>query len=255
MPSPAHDHRFVQLIDQANAVTIDGWHFSFLQGRVASTPLPWDYEGLAKARTAAATRVLDVDTGGGEVLARLQPPAGSVAVEDWPTNIPIAGTRLTPLSVEVRQRLNGKLPVEAASVDLVLNRHGDLDLTESARVLRPGGRLLTQQVAPENESEIAQAFGMPTTMFPNTFADLAGLGSAATSAGLLAELQAAAVTVTRYLDVGALVLQLRAVSWQVPDFTTDAYRDVLWRIHCQIEDTGSFDVHSRRLLLEAHRPS
>jgi len=239
MPSYADDRHFAQLIKQANATTIQGWHFSFLKGRRRSTPLPWNYEQLAAGHVESATRVLDVDTGGGEILARLTPPSGSIAVEDWSTNIPIAAACLEPMGVSVRQRVGGELPVGDISVDVVLNRHGDLDLEETARVLRPGGVLVSQQVAMENESEIGEAFGVQPTMFPNAIRDRADLALRVKAAGLIADLSAEAVIVSRYLDIGALVLQLRAVPLQVPGFSTD--------------DAGSFDVHSKRLLLLAHR--
>lgn len=253
MTSPAHDRRFVQLIDQATSSTIEGWHFSFMEGRQSTTPLPWNYEDLAAEHVMSATRVLDVDTGGGEVLARLAPPAGSVAVEDWSTNIPIARDRLSPMGVSVRQRTGSRLPVADSTIDLVLNRHGELDLAETARVLEPGGVVLSQQVARGNESEISDAFGVEAIVFPHAVGDVVDLASRMGSAGLVADLCAEAVVLTRYLDVGALVLQLRAVSWQVPGFTVEGHLDVLWQIHRQIESTGSFDVHSRRLLLVAHR--
>lgn len=198
---------------------------------------------------------MDVDTGGGEILYRLQPPEGSVAVEDWATNIPIAATRLAPLGVAVRQRIDGALPMEDKSVDAVLNRHGDLDLVEAERVLRPGGVLFSQQVAIGNEAEIEEAFGVHPTAFPHARRNVADLTSQVAAAGLAADLVAEAVSVTRYLDVGALVLQLRAVPWQVPGFSSNANMDTLWRIHCRIEQAGSFDVHSKRLLMEAHKPN
>ncbi len=198
-----HDHVFMRLIEQATTTPIDGWHFTFLEDRQSSTPLPWDYEQLAAQHVGSATRVADVDTGGGEVLARLAPPAGSVAVEDWPTNIPIATARLEPIGIRVRQRVDGRLPVADADVDLVLNRHGDLDLTEAARILRPGGVLFTQQIAAVNEPEIGEALGIPATSFPNAVRDLDDLTARVEAAGLVCELRAQAVVVTRYLDVGA----------------------------------------------------
>lgn len=252
--SHAHDRRFSELIDRATSTRIEGWHFSFLEGRQSTTPLPWSYEQLVTEHLTSATRVLDVDTGGGEILARLSPPAGSIAIEDWSTNIPIARARLDPLGVSVRQRTGGRLPVADGSVDLVLNRHGELDLAETARVLKPGGVIVSQQVAMGNESEISDVFGVEPTVFLHAVIDVADLNARVEAAGLMADLGAEAVVVTRYLDVGALVLQLRAVSWQVPGFTVDAHLDVLWQIHRQIESTGSFDVHSRRVLLVAHRP-
>jgi SAM-dependent methyltransferase len=250
---PSHEGNFSQLVERAVATPIEGWDFSFLDGRQSSTPLPWDYELLAQKQMEAASRVADVDTGGGEVLARLAPPAGSVAVEDWPPNVPIAAARLRPLGICVRGRVDGRLPFDDAEVDLVLNRHGDLDLAETARVLRPGGVLLTQQIAARNEPEIGEAFGVRATSFPNALRDLDDLAARTEAAGLVAELSAQAVIVTRYLDVGALVLQLRAVPWQVPGFDAAASLDVLRHIHRHIEELGSFDVTSSRFLLQARR--
>ncbi|MCC2316860.1 class I SAM-dependent methyltransferase [Cellulomonas chengniuliangii] len=249
-----HDHAFSRLIDDASTTPIDGWHFSFLEGRQTSTPLPWDYERLAAERLASAAHVLDVDTGGGEVLARLAPPAGTIAVEDWPPNIPMAAARLQPLGVEVRQRVDGRLPVADAGADLVLNRHGDLDLAEAARVLRPGGVLLTQQIAAVNEPEIGEALGAPAATFPNAVRDLDDLAARVEEAGLVCEVRAQAAVVTRYLDVGALVLQLRAVPWQAPGFVAHESLDALRRVHQRIEAHGSFDVTSVRFLLHARRP-
>ena len=252
---PSTDARFTELVERAVATPIEGWDFSFLDGRQTSTALPWDYERLAAPHVRSATRLADVDTGGGEVLARLAPPAGSVAVEDWPPNVPIAAGRLEPFGITVRRRVDGRLPLDDAVVDLVLNRHGDLDLPEIARVLRPGGTLLTQQIAARNEPEIGEAFGVPATSFPNAVRDLDDLAARTEAAGLVAELRAQAVVVTRYLDVGALVLQLRAVPWQVPGFDAHASLDVLRRIHDHIDERGSFDVTSARFLLQARRPS
>ncbi|WAP50741.1 hypothetical protein OL239_12005 [Arthrobacter sp. ATA002] len=59
---------------------------------------------------------------------------------------------------------------------------------------------------------------------------------------------------TRFLDVGAVVFQLRAVPWQAPGFDAVSHREHLWRIHEQIAQTGGFEVRSRRFLVKASRP-
>jgi hypothetical protein len=57
--------------------------------------------------------------------------------------------------------------------------------------------------------------------------------------------------VLSFADIGALVYQLRAVSWQVPDFDPERYRDALNAIHAHISAHGRFDVHAHRFLLTA----
>ena len=60
---------------------------------------------------------------------------------------------------------------------------------------------------------------------------------------------------TRFLDVGAVVLHLRAVSWQVPDFDVVRHRPRLLEIDRIIRTDGAFTVTDHRLLLHAVRPS
>ena len=59
---------------------------------------------------------------------------------------------------------------------------------------------------------------------------------------------------TRFLDVGAVVLHLRAVSWQVPDFDVVRHRPQLLEIDRIIRTDGAFTVTDHRLLLHAVRP-
>ena len=250
---PSDEVSFRRLVDAAVAVPLRGWDFSFLEGRTVAEPLPWDYVALAREATARATCVLDVDTGGGEVFSAVAPPAGSIGVEPYPPNVAVATAALALHHVEVRQRHGARLPVADGEVDLVLNRHGRFDPTEAARVLRPGGLLLSQQVGRDNDLEINEVFGVPP-------ADTGGLGSveeavaALVDAGLQVVRCEEAWPRTAYLDVGALVLQLRAVSWQVPWFDVGRDLEKLRRVHQVIRHRGSFSVTSHRLLVLGRRP-
>ncbi|TDC76560.1 class I SAM-dependent methyltransferase [Streptomyces hainanensis] len=134
---------------------------------------------LARARVAAADRLLDVDTGGGELLASLGPlPRHSWATEGWPPNVAVARERLEPLGVTVLPTPGSEaLPLPDASVDVVLNRHGRLAAREVARVLRPGGVLLTQQVGSDDRAELNAALGAPPARPPGSW-DLGTAGAA-----------------------------------------------------------------------------
>jgi hypothetical protein len=52
-----------------------GWDFSYLTEtrRMMEAPLPWSYAGIVLPRLRSARALLDMDTGGGEFLSRLQP--------------------------------------------------------------------------------------------------------------------------------------------------------------------------------------
>ena len=248
-----HDEeQFLRFVDAARAVSLRGWDFSFLAGRTIAQPLPWDYLKLARLAARCASRILDIDTGGGEVLAAIAPPPGSIAIEPHPPNLPLATAALSPLHIEVRARTDARLPAADGEVDLVLNRHGAFNPPEMFRVLQAGGTLLAQQVGRHNDAEFNEAFGIPLI-------DSAALESVDTTSATLSDAGFRVVRCeqawpqTRYLDVGAVVLQLRAVPWQVPGFDVERHLDEIRRIHRHIEKYGSFDVTSHRLLVLAHR--
>jgi hypothetical protein len=239
------------MIDEAWHARRSGWDLSWLDGRIESTPTPWDYAAIARALVGRAHRLLDVDTGGGEFLAELAPlPDKSVAVESRPPNAPIARDRLAAFGVTVVEGLNA---LDAESVfDLVLNRHGRLDTQALAALTVNGGTLLTQQVGSRNHLELNDALG----------ADAPGPPHAWMLAVAVERLEAAGFEIVdareemlpfRFLDIGAVVYQLAAIPWQVPGFEPTAYAEPLRRLGHRVAEAGGFTVHDHRFLIEARR--
>ena len=108
---------------------------------------------------AGAEAALDIETGGGEVLATVaRPPALLVATEGWWPNVQIACSRLRPLGARVVAAADSPtLPFTDASFDLVVSRHPVVVLwAEIARVLRPGGTYLAQQIGPGTNRELTE---------------------------------------------------------------------------------------------------
>jgi hypothetical protein len=60
--------------------------------------------------------------------------------------------------------------------------------------------------------------------------------------------------VKRYLDVGAIAYNVRALHGQFARLDEDTLHDRLLEIHRRIEQDGAFVVHHHRLLLEAVKP-
>ena len=54
-------------------VPVEGWNFSWLDGRATEQRPSWGYQRLLGAKLAAAGAALDIQTGGGEVLAVPEP--------------------------------------------------------------------------------------------------------------------------------------------------------------------------------------
>lgn len=254
--SESSPHRSLdELIDEATEAPLEGWDFSFLNGRAETEPLPWSYEHLAAGLVTNARRILDVDTGGGEMFSSLRPPSGSIAVEPYQPNVAVAARRLEPLGIHVVERPTDALPVDDAMFDLVLNRHGWLHAGETYRVLAPGGRVLSQQAGARNDIEFNAALGVAVSVGSPAPAALEDLVNDLEHAGFAPRNVREAVVVTRLLDVGAVVFQLRAVPWQAPNFDVVRHREHLRRIHDVIVRTGGFEVRSQRFLIEAQKPA
>jgi SAM-dependent methyltransferase len=243
-----------ELVAAAMAAPVEGWDFGWLAGRAEGSDPSWSYRDFARGYIARTDVLLDVDTGGGELLASLGPlPQYTWATEGWPPNIPVARRRLEPLGVIVLPAEMGTLPLPDESVGLILNRHGRLVASEVRRVLRPGSVLLTQQVGSEDCADLNELLGASPAHAPGSHTARTA-GKALSAAGLhVADVREEHPVLTFY-DVGAVVYQLRLVAWQIPDFDPKRYDVPLRRLHQRIGAEGRLEVHSHRFLIIAERP-
>ena len=247
---------FEELVAEGAAVPVEGWDFSWFEGRATEERAPWGYAGLLADRLAAARTSLDVQTGGGVVVAfalrrATRRPDVVAATESWPPNLPVARRTLAPWQGEVVEVAeNGDLPFRDAAFDLVSSRHPTgRRWDELARVLRPGGTYLSQGVGSGSNRELYEFLMGPQPDDGPAAAQRAVDGARA--AGLdVVDLRQAATRV-EFFDVGAVVHFLRKVVWTVPDFTVERYRDRLRDLHEVIERDGRFIAHSQRYLIEA----
>ncbi|WP_017584867.1 class I SAM-dependent methyltransferase [Nocardiopsis ganjiahuensis] len=251
------DRTFDRLIDEAAAEPTEGWDFSWFEGRATEQRPSWGYQRLMGGRMARATAALDIQTGGGEVLAGIpvHPPL-TVATEGWPPNVVKATRLLHPKGVAVvADPDEPPLPFADAAFDLVVCRHPvTVWWDEIARVLAPGGTYLAQHVGPSSVFELVEYFlgPQPEEVHDSRHPDHDRAGAEA--AGLeIVDLRSERLRM-EFADIGAVVYFLRKVVWMVPGFTVDQYRDRLRELHEQIGEKGPFVAHSARHLIEARRP-
>ena len=246
---------FEELVAEADAVSVDGWDFSWLDGRASEQRPSWGYQRQMAARLARARAALDLDTGGGEVLdgAELLPPV-MAATESWPPNLARATRLLRPRGAVVVAVPDGApLPFADGAFDLVTSRHPVAnDWPEIARVLEPGGLYFSQQVGPASVIEIIEYFLGPQPD-ASRWRDPEDARTAAEAAGLeVLDLRLEHLH-TEFRDIGAVVYFLRKVIWMVPGFTVAQYRDRLRDLHEQIEADGPFQATTTRFLIEARK--
>jgi SAM-dependent methyltransferase len=246
-----------ELIAEGDAVPVAGWDFSWFDGRATEERPAWGYSRLLSERLRRTHAVLDIQTGGGEVLAgalraaAAGEPAVLAATESWPPNVALARANLGPFGGEVAEVPDdGILPFPSGSFDLVVSRHPtEIVWAEIVRVLKPGGAYFSQQVGAGSNRELTDFMMGPQPVSQSRSPQVAV--AEATAAGLeVVDVREQALRV-EFFDVAAVVHFLKKVLWTVPGFTVAGYREQLARMHEHIQANGSFVSHSQRFLIEA----
>ena len=97
-----------QWLTEEQAAHIHGWDFSHIRGRYQEEDnLPWDYGRLVRQYLRPESRILDIDTGGGEFLLSLgHPYALTAAAEGYPPNEDLCRRTLLPLGIDFREGIH-----------------------------------------------------------------------------------------------------------------------------------------------------
>ncbi|UNS97723.1 class I SAM-dependent methyltransferase [Streptomyces tubbatahanensis] len=247
---------FEELVEEAASVSVEGWDFSWLEGRATEERPSWGYQGRMSDRLATVSAALDLQTGGGEVLAGAErlPPA-MAATESWPPNVAKATALLRPRGViVVADTDEPPLPFADGAFDLVTSRHPVRAWwSEIARVLEPGGAYLAQHVGPASVFELVEYFLGPQPEARERRRPEDARAEAEEAGLEVVDLRSERLRM-EFFDIGAVVYFLRKVVWMVPGFTVGSYRSRLRELHDRIQNDGPFVAHSARFLIEAHKP-
>ena len=235
------------------ARNFSGWSHDELAVRHLDPGPAWDYEALARDAAATAARVLDLGTGGGEVLSRIMAGTGArcVATEEWAVNAAVARDRLGRLGVDVVRCDSLRLPLRDASFDLVLDRHEALDPAEVARVLCAGGHVITQQVGPDSWPELRTFFPRKTDFGDHFNAYQRGF----VAAGLVVDDARWHEERVAFGALGDIVYMLVVAPWEVPDFDPVGEIGALLALEDALRTDQGLILTESRYIIRAHRPA
>lgn len=246
---------FERLIAEALAQDFSGWDFSCLDGRWEEAELPWDYRKVVFGCSRSVQSLLDMGTGGGEMLATLAPlPPQALATEGYPPNVPVARARLAPLGCRV-VAVDGDeddLPFEAETFDLVINRHESYFPLEVRRILKPRASFITQQVGGRHTIRLNEWL-QETVYYEYADWDLEKAVRQLEEVGFQILDTREAFPCKKFFDIGAVVFYLKVIAWQIEDFSVERYYDRLAALHNEIQEHGSFEASSHYFYIEARK--
>lgn len=230
------------------------WDWSYIEGRRVELPTdkPWSYSDSVVEAMKSARSILDMRTGEGEKFARFikqqSHPMQLYATEGYAPTLAQARQQLEPLGVTVYEVHDEQLPLADNQFDLVINRQGSYDPREVLRVLKPGHLFITQQVGDQTNLRLHELLHTPKALYfypgvePKPAWNLAYAVRDLQETGWQIIKQYEHLFPTRFYDVGAVVYYLKAVPWEIPDFSIEKYFDKLVEIHHLIHREGYLDV-------------
>lgn len=139
----------------------NGWNFSDLKVTVEGEAP--DFYGEVRRRCSGSDVLLDIGTGGGEQILSLADHVGSLVGIDnsfgmtETANRNLAGSGKT--NVRFLQMESDQLEFPAGSFHIATSRHAPFNAAEIAKVLKPGGLFMTQQVSEHDKRNIKEWFG------------------------------------------------------------------------------------------------
>ena len=240
---------------EEDSAHIHGWDFSHIHARYnEEKDLPWDYEKIIRAHLEPHDRLLDLDTGGGEFLLSLgHPYALTSATDAYSPNVALCEATLSPIGIDFREAAaDGSLPFDDASFDVIINRHGQFNVAELHRILKPGGVFITQQVGAENDRELVSLLLGDTELpFPDLY--LSKMSGIFSDAGFDITDSGEAFSPIRFYDVGALVWFARIIEWEFVGFSVESCLDRLYAAEELLEQKGCIEGRIHRFYLVAKK--
>lgn len=246
-----------QWLQEEHIAHIHGWDFSHIHGLYEEgRDMPWNYEAIVRKFLLNCSKLLDMDTGGGEFLLGLNHPyKNTSATEGYPPNVALCKKVLLPLGIDFREATDVRqLPFSDSTFDMVINRHGDFSAEEVFRVLKPNGLFITQQVGAKNDRELVELL-LPNTSIPYPEQDLKKAIKKFTNAGFEILESQEAFPKIKFYDVGALVWFARIIEWEFPGFSVDKCFNRLCIGQKLIDEKGAIEASTHRFLIVAKKPA
>lgn len=245
--------RLIQQWEKDEKVPFKGWDFSYINKRLKREEPNWDYVKTAKKLVRKSSSLLDIDTGGGEILSKLGPfPKKAIAIESYKPNISVARKCLNNYGVKVIEaNASRRFPFKDNEFDLILNRHGTINAFEIYRTLKKGGIFFTQQVSADRDvSDMHKIFNSQSKW---TFNNLKYRVKELKKLGFEIIISKDWDGKITFYDVGAVVYLLKATPWLIDNFSVKSHLKYLLKLQKKIELNKKIQFRTSRFLILARK--
>ena len=155
------------------------------------------------------------------------------------------------VGIDFKEANNYKaLPFNNDKFDIIINRHGDYDVHELYRILKPGGIFITEQVGEDNDRELVELL-LPGTPKPFCGLNLADQKEKFLEEGFSILKADEAFRPIQFFDIGALVWFAKIIQWEFPGFSVDKCFNRLLEAQKILNNNGSVDGMIHRYLIVA----
>ena len=143
--------------------SVIGWDFSKITKRMKVVGKKWEFFQTVKNHVNKETILLDIGTGGGELLLKIAPYVKKAyGIDNSKGMLATAKKNLAKSKIRnVKFKLADakKIPYPDEYFDIVICRHAPFFAKELFRVLKPEGFFITQQVGEKDKQNIKNVFG------------------------------------------------------------------------------------------------
>lgn len=231
-----------------------GWDFTYLDGRWSNEKLPWNYKRILLNYLNPSDKLLDMGTGGGEFLLTLNHPYKLTSVtESYLPNVNLCHDTLSPLGIDVRQVFDDRrLPFDADTFDIIINRHESFNIGEVKRILKNGGYFITQQVGGCNNNDLSHK--LIDDFIPQFINhDLEHCRELLINEGFDVMLEEEAFIQIKFYDLGALVYFAKIIEWEFPGFSVDSCFNNLCKVQNELIENGYISGIEHRFIIVAKK--
>lgn len=238
------------LDSEQNQKDFIGWDFSYLKGKYEQEPLPWSYYSHVTEHLKPTHQLLDMGTGGGELLQSFEHPLSLTSVtEGWKKNYHYLIKQLKPKGVNVQfVKEDDHLNFPDDSFDIVLNSHESFSINEVRRVLKPNGWFITQQVGDLNGLTLSSKL-IPDFTVDSFNLHLSTVVSKLRAAGFKVLYQNEAYPAQRFFDMDGLIYYAKTISWEFPGFSVETHLPQLGALQEELERNGFIYNQEHRFIV------